>query len=495
MAHTDTHPMDAGLIALSGRLRSGELTATRLAEAMFARIDERNGGLPSYDGAPDAVNAWVHLDAETTFQQAAQADRRIAAGDASPLCGIPIAVKDLFAVAGQPVTASSRVLDPEPADADSAPWAALSAAGAVYAGHTHTHEFAAGGTTDQVGNPWDLSRSAGGSSGGSAAAVATGMVPAAIGTDTAGSVRIPAALCGVSSFKPTYNRVPMHGVIPLAPTLDHVGPIARTLADCAVLLEALSAAPGARDPWGVFPSGPVPAPEPAALAGARIAITGRADRDEVDEDVRAGYENIRELVRSLGADLVELPAPEDLPASDYDTILIAEARTYHAQYRERLDRYRASVRVFVDPDAAPLPVDAYLRAQARRRRVTARWDEWFREHRVDALLEPTSAIPAPARGTGYDAGKPAGGTDPLTMFTATWNVTGFPVAALPAGVGVRSGLPVAVSLIGAPDADARLLALGIALQEAAPPVAPESAFAAAPGRGIPTPATPERNDQ
>jgi aspartyl-tRNA(Asn)/glutamyl-tRNA(Gln) amidotransferase subunit A len=339
----------------------------------------------------------------------------------------------------------------------------------VYAGHTHTHEFAAGGTTDQVGNPWNLAHSAGGSSGGAGAAVAAGMVPAAIGTDTAGSVRIPAALCGVSAFKPSYHRVPMDGVIPLAPTLDHVGPIAPTLADCAVLLTALTAAPATRDPWGVF-GGPVIAqPERRPLAGARIAITPRADRAEVHDDVRAAYDRMRELARSLGAELVELPAPDDLPAADYDTILIAEARTYHAQHRDRLDRYRASVRAFVDPDAAPLPVDAYLRAQARRRAVTAQWDAWFREHRIDALLEPTSAIPAPLRGSGYDAGKPAGGTDPLTMFTATWNVTGFPVAALPAGVGTDSRLPAGVSLVGGPDTDARLLALGIALQDAAPP--------------------------
>ncbi|MEX0428617.1 amidase [Nocardioides sp. DS6] len=488
MAHPDIqHPLDAGLDALGTRLRTGEFTAVQLAEMVLDRVAQRNGGTPSYDGGPGAVNAWAHLDADTTLRDAAAADVRIAAGDASPLCGVPIAVKDLFAVAGQPLTASSRVLDTVPATRDSAPWAALAAAGAVYAGHTHTHEFAAGGTTDQVGNPWSLAHSAGGSSGGSAAAVAAGMVPAALGTDTAGSVRIPAALCGVSSFKPTYGRVPMDGVIPLAATLDHVGPLARTLADCALLLPVLSAATASRDPWGVFGGRAIPAPERVGLAGRRIAITPRADRDAVDADVRDGYDRIRGLLSSLGAELVELAAPDDLSSADYDTILIAEARAYHAQHRHRLDDYRASVRAFVDPGAAPLPVDAYLRAQTRRRAVTAEWDTWFGENRIDALLEPTSAITAPLRGPGYDAGKPAGGTDPLTMFTATWNVTGFPVAALPAGIGTRSGMPVGVSLVGPADADAHLLALGMALQEAAPPPAW--------GPEVPTPASHERNDR
>lgn len=488
MADHDVPPLDAGLNDLARRLRSRELTATGLATALLDRIAERSGE-PTFDGAPGAINAWAHLDADTTRRQAADADRRLTSGDQSPLCGIPIALKDLFAVAGLPLTASSRVLEGNVADADSAVWTALSNAGAVYAGHTHTHEFAAGGTTDQVGNPWRLAHSAGGSSGGSAAAVAAGMAPAALGTDTAGSVRIPAALCGVSAFKPTFGRVSMDGIIPLAQTLDHAGPIARTLADCAVVLQSLSAAPAARDPWGVFGRPAIPAPEPLALSGLRIATTARADRREVDADVHDGYLRMREVLRSLGAEIVELPAPDDLPAADYDTILIAEARSHHARYRDRADRYRPSVRAFIAPGAPPLAVDAYLRAQARRRAVTAAWDAWFRAHRIDALLEPTSAVTAPLRGHGYDAGEPAGGTDPLTVFTATWNVTGFPVAALPAGLGTRSGLPVGVSLIGAPDTDAHLLAVGIALQEAAPP--PRLAGSGA----VADPAdAPERND-
>lgn len=466
MLDEDVAPLDLSIPAVAASLRDGSLTATALAEAMLARIEERNGGPVSFDGGPDAINAWSHVDPDATLAQAASADRRLAAGDPSPVCGVPIALKDLFAVAGQPLTASSRVREGARATTDSATWAALAAAGAVYAGHTHTHEFAAGGTTDQVGNPWNLAHSAGGSSGGSGAAVAAGMVHAALGTDTAGSLRIPAALAGVSSFKASYGRVPIDGVIPLSATLDHAGPIARTLEDCAVLLPVLTGAPRATDPWGVASRPVVGSPRAADLTGVRIAMTDRPDAIDIplDDDIRTGLAAARAALEELGAVIVEAPNAGDLPKDDYDTILIAEARAYHARYVDRADDYRPSTREFLAPGADPFPVDRYLEAQVRRMAVTARWQRWFAEHRVDAILEPTSATTAPLRGNGYDAGKPIGGTDPLTCFTATWNVTGFPVAALPAGVGEQSGLPVGVSLIGPADADARTLALGIALQ-------------------------------
>ena len=194
---------DLGVLDAAAKLRAGDVSAVELLEACEARIAERNGGEPSFDGAPDAVNAWARLYPERALEAARAADERLAReGDAAPLlCGIPIGVKDLYGVAGLPLTASSRVLEGTVADEDAVAWARLRDRGMVIVGHTHTHEFAAGGTTDQVGNPWDVSRSAGGSSGGSGAALAAGMVPAALGTDTAGSLRIPAALSGVSSIK------------------------------------------------------------------------------------------------------------------------------------------------------------------------------------------------------------------------------------------------------------------------------------------------------
>src|SRR5690242_15612092 len=225
-------PADLGVLEAAEALQARELSAVELTEACLARIEERNGGAPTFEGAPDAINAFVRVYADEAREAAAAADAQLADGSAPPLCGIPLALKDLYDAEGFPTTASSRVLDgAEPAGQDSEMWARLRAAGMVLIGHTHTHEWAAGGTTDQVGNPWDVSRSAGGSSGGSGAALAAGMVPAATGSDTCGSLRIPAAVCGVASIKPTHGRLPLTGVLPLSWTLDHPGPMARTIAD------------------------------------------------------------------------------------------------------------------------------------------------------------------------------------------------------------------------------------------------------------------------
>jgi aspartyl-tRNA(Asn)/glutamyl-tRNA(Gln) amidotransferase subunit A len=211
-------PADLGVLEAARELRARRLSAGELLDAVLARIAARNGGEPTFDGAPDAVNAWARIYPEEAAATARAADARLSGeGDDAPLlCGVPIGVKDLYAVAGLPVTASSRMLEGNVAEEDCVAWARLRAAGMVLVGHTHTHEFAFGGTTDQVGNPWALDRSAGGSSGGSAAALAARMVPATTGTDTAGSLRIPAAMCGISSIKPTHGRVPIAGIVPLA---------------------------------------------------------------------------------------------------------------------------------------------------------------------------------------------------------------------------------------------------------------------------------------
>ncbi|MBV9805329.1 MAG: amidase, partial [Solirubrobacterales bacterium] len=214
---------DLGVLEAVSLLRSGRLSATELTDSCLRRIEERNGGAPTLDGAPDAINAWVRLYPDTAREQAAAADeRRAREGDVAPLlCGVPIGLKDLYAVAGLPLTASSRVLDSERlAAADSPAWAALRGEGVVLLGHTHAHEFAAGGTTDQVGNPHALDRIAGGSSGGSAAALAARMTPASLGSDTCGSLRIPSACCGTCAIKPTHGRISLQGIVPLAPSLD-----------------------------------------------------------------------------------------------------------------------------------------------------------------------------------------------------------------------------------------------------------------------------------
>jgi aspartyl-tRNA(Asn)/glutamyl-tRNA(Gln) amidotransferase subunit A len=471
-----TDAADLGVLEAARELRARRLSAVELLGACLRRIEAGNGGPPTFDGAPHAVNAWVRLYPDLAETLAREADERLAReGEDAPLvCGIPVALKDLYAVAGLPLTASSRVLDGHVASDDSEAWARLRARGMVLVGHTHTHEFAAGGTTDQVGNPWALDRSAGGSSGGSAAALAARMVPAALGTDTLGSLRIPSALCGTSSIKATHGRVPIAGVVPLARTLDHAGPLARTVADCSALLVALAAdGPDVSpllpppEPLGELPLAPRAIPKP--LAGLTIALTDRPGRQSLDPDVGDGLEAARSACERLGARVVEHPAPRELPAPAMSAVLLAEMGWHHGEYADRIDQYRPAIRELVEAGAAATDAAAYIRAQERRAAFTAEWESWFAGHGVDLLLEPTAPIVAQVRGQGYERGHAGGEGDPLIALTSTWDLTGFPAAALPAGVGRRTGLPVGVSLVAPRGAESPLVQAAIDLQERALP--------------------------
>ena len=461
-----TDPADLGVLEAAARLRTRELSAAELLAACLRRIEQRNGGPPSFDGAPDAINAWTRLYPELAAEQARAADERLDRGDAPLLCGIPLALKDLYAVKGLPLTASSRVLADHVADADSIAWARLRDRGMVLVGHTHTHEFAAGGTTDQVGNPWAPERSAGGSSGGSAAALAARMVPAALGTDTLGSLRIPSGLCATSAIKATHGRVPMDGVIALAPSLDHAGPMARSIADCSALLAGLAAG-GAQ----VTPLMPPPArlghpleprPGPRPLDGLVVAVL---ERTRLDPDVADGLDAARGACKQLGARLVSPDPVADPGPQDMTTILLTDMGAEHQAHAAKAELYRASIRELAAAAATATDVGRYLRAQAGRARLTAEWEDWFAANGVDLVLEPTVPIVAQERGQGYDPGHLGGEGDPLIELTAVWDLTGFPVAALPAGVGPRSGLPVGVSLIGPRGAEALLVQAAIDLQE------------------------------
>ena len=441
-----TNLADAGVLESIGLLARREASSRELVEACLDRIRERDGE-QSHDGDPDSINAWVRVYRDDALAAADRADARLAAGNAPALCGVPVGLKDLYAVAGKPITASSRLLDEVP-DVSCPAWLRLESAGMVLLGHLHTHEFAAGGTTDQVGNPWALDRSAGGSSGGSAAALAARMVPAATGTDTAGSLRIPSAVCGTSTIKPTRGTVPTRGLVPLAPTFDHAGPMARSLADCEPLLGALRgvAAPQQRAPLR------------------RVAVSPRFGLVELDPDVAEGFEAALEACRELGTEIVEVPAPAvelELGLVFLD-LVCAEMLVYHHRFDDRRELYRPSIRGFLDyAERGALSAADYIGAQSRRTEATFRWLDWFAEHRIDALLEPTVPIVARPRGHGYDEAF----TDAAEIsFTHYWNWTGFPVAALPSGVGRRSGLPVGVSLIGPAESDWDVLAAGVALQ-------------------------------
>jgi aspartyl-tRNA(Asn)/glutamyl-tRNA(Gln) amidotransferase subunit A len=444
-----THPADLGVLEASAALAARELSSRELTEACLARIRERDG-THSHEGDPESINAWVRVYEEDALAAADGADERLAAGGAPTLCGIPIGLKDLYAVAGKPLTASSRLLDEVP-EYHCDVWARLSAEGMVLLGHLHTHEFACGGTTDQVGNPWALERSAGGSSGGSGAALAARMVPAATGTDTAGSLRIPSSECGTSTIKPTRGLVSIRGIVPLAPTFDHPGPMTRTVAECEPVFAAMTgiAAAAQRRPlrrWAVSP---------------RIA--------DLDPDVADGFERALAAMPGERVDAPPPPARLDILGEFFDLVL-TEMRVWHHRFDDRRDEYRYSNRARLESaeDRAMSAVE-YIAGQNRRVEDADAWRDWLAYHRIDAVVEPTLPIVAPVRGRGYE--EPFGDLDDLSL-THYWDWTGFPVVALPSGVGSRSGLPVSVSLIGAPGADWDLLAWGGALQEKLGTVSP-----------------------
>ncbi len=457
---------DLGVLEAAALLRSGHLSAVELTDACLRRIDTRNGGPPTSDGAPDAINAWARLYPEIAREQASLADeRRANDGDATPpLCGIPIGLKDLYAVDGLPVTASSRLLEGNVAAANATVWNRLREDGMVLLGHTHTHEFAAGGTTDQVGNPHSLRLIVGGSSGGSAAALAARMAPAALGSDTCGSLRIPSACCGTCAIKPTHGRLPLDGIVPLAPSLDHPGPMARTIADCAALLAAMAGAGPAVTPL-MPPPAAIDGPPVSARSGGRpltgvtIALTDRTHRISMADAVGRGLEEAAHTCERLGARILELPAPWTLDWDDLSRILMTDVWAYHQDFADRHDRYRPAIAEFAEVARDFTNAQAYLAAQARRAEGTAMWEDWFRDSDVDLVLEPTLPILPYERGPGYDRGRAGGPGDPLIELTALWDMTGMPVAALPVSWNVG------VSLIGPRGHEAPLIQTAIDLQE------------------------------
>jgi aspartyl-tRNA(Asn)/glutamyl-tRNA(Gln) amidotransferase subunit A len=463
-----TDPADLGVLEASALLRGRHLSSAELTEAFLSRIEERNGGVPTFEGAPDAVNAWVRVYPDQAREAARLADERLAAGEAPLLCGIPLALKDLYGIEGLPLTASSRVLEGNVAGADAAVWAQLRAQGMVALGHTHTHEFAAGGTSDQVGNPWALDRVVGGSSGGSAAAVAAGMTPAALGSDTCGSLRIPSACCGTSTIKPTHGLLSLEGIIPLAPTLDHPGPMARTIAECAALLVGMAAGGPPVNPT-VPPPSPLaelvlaPSSERRPLAGLTIALTDRTEQTSLDADVAAALEAARRACERLGARVVSAPAPWQQDWDDLTRLLLTDVWAYHARHAGRAGLYRPAIAEFVEAAQNFTDAAAYLAAQERRAAGAAAWEQWFADGGIDLLLEPTLPIVPYGRGPGYDRGHAGGSGDPMIALTAMWDLTGMPVAALP--VTWEAG----VSLVAPRGREAALVAAAIDLQESALP--------------------------
>jgi aspartyl-tRNA(Asn)/glutamyl-tRNA(Gln) amidotransferase subunit A len=379
------------------------------------------------------------------------------------LAGVPVALKDLYLTAGVPTTASSRVLEGHDPGVDAAVWERLRDAGAGLLGKTTLHEFAYGTGSHPTRNPWDLTRTPGGSSGGSGAALAARTVPVATGSDTGGSLRIPAAACGLSSLRPTQGRVSTYGALPLSRSLDTTGPMARRMRDVSLLLRLL-AGHDPRDPGSL--DEPVPAYPDAPredLTGVRIGTATRWFWDDVDPSVAATCRAALDRLVARGAELVPFAPPADteqlmaFPGA-YGALMGPEALEHHAAWlADREDRYGESV---LHRLAQAREITPEQHAQARRDR--ARWQHDWRalvaEHRLDAVAHPTLPEPPPVQ--------PDEGRGPVASLRTTraWSVSGFPALSVPAGLDVR-GLPVGLELAGLPEQEARLVGLGIAVDE------------------------------
>ena len=432
-------PLFLSIAALGAAYRRGTLSPVAVTEAALERIKRHDGKL----------NSFITVLAARSLEQAAAAERELAAGqDRGPLHGVPIAIKDLVDMAGVPTTFASRAGSPKLPDADAPVIRRLEAAGAVILGKTNLLEYAYGAVHPDFGqtnNPWDPRRTSGGSSGGSAAAVAAGFCFAALGTDTGGSIRIPAAYCGVVGLKPTFDLVETAGVQPLSWSLDHVGPLARSCADAALLLEAMTGKPF-----------PIARP---ALKGLRFGVMHHAGAERhLEPEVTARFESVLRRLRAAGA-TVKPVAIEGMEgaAEALVTIIEPEASIIHrALIESEPEKYGPDTRRQIEAGFA-VSATAYLDAQALQRRLKSRFADLFKE--VDAILSPAVPWVAPAEDPLLEG---QGGAGEM-LYSAVYNLTGLPAVVIPMGVGTKD-MPTGLQLVTAWNTDATTLSLAAALE-------------------------------
>ncbi len=438
------------LVEAARRIRDGEVTSRQLTEVALERAHRLEPQL----------NAFITLMDEAALADADAADRRRAAGGARPpLLGVPVALKDLYDTAGERTTAGARIYRDRVPARDSTVTARLRAAGAVIFGKNNMLEFAYGEVHPDYGpahNPWNLAHSTGGSSSGTGAAVAAGIGQGNMGSDTGGSIRQPAAWCGIVGLKPTYGRVSRAGVVPLSWSLDHCGPMTRTVADCAAMLAAVA---------GCDPADPTAADRPvddyvAALTGdlrgvriARLADEARAATPETERATQAALA----AMRAAGASVTELPWPDlDDGSVALMAILYAEASSFHEEWiRTRPGDYAEPTRARLEAGLR-LPAIDYLRAQRVRAAVGRRYAELMT--RFDLLVSPTGRGPAPRMGPPQDAPRTGGGDRLLGAigWTGIFDLTGMPAVSVPSGF-TADGLPLAVQIAGRPFAEGAVL--------------------------------------
>lgn len=429
------------IVELARALRRREVTSASVTEGCLRRIEERN---------PD-LNAFITVLAEEARAQARDADRELAAGlDRGPLHGVPISLKDLFDLTGTPTTAASRVRAGHIATSDAVAVQRLRAAGAVIVGKTNLHEFALGTTNEEsaygpVKHPLDPTRSAGGSSGGSAASVLAGMAFASIGTDTGGSIRIPAAACGLVGLKPALGEIDATGVVPLSSTLDHVGPLCRSVEDAAIVFEVLRGTrPSPLDARLHEPAAHTPA-DPTRL---RVAVLGGYFTALLDPEVAASFEQACARLRDAGVTVTDAAIPHAAEiAAVYLHIALSEAAAYHATTLDtRAGDYTVPVRLRLEMGRNILAED-YVRALQGRDVLRQEVDRALES--VDALLLPGLAVPATV--LGKDTVRIGDRDEPVRSImlrqTQLFNITGHPAITLPCGT-TRGGLPISAQLVG-----------------------------------------------
>ena len=430
------------------RLRARETTVEQATNEALRRAEAEQSRL----------NAFIRIMHAEAHQQARGLDQELASGrDRGPLHGIPVTIKDILDIKGVATTAASNVREGSIAQRDCPAVAHLRQAGAVFIGKTNLHEFAFGTTNEDSAfgparNPFDPSRSPGGSSGGSAAALAAGIGLATIGTDTGGSIRIPAAACGLVGLKPTLGEVSTEGVVPLSRTMDHVGPLTRSVADASLVFHALLGDP-AKSP-----------PPPVPLSGLRLAVARKYFCDLLDDGVRNEFEAALDRLRKAGAhvDEIEIHHANDI-APIYLSLVLADGAAYHATTLETMpEKYSPAVRLRLEMGRYILAED-YVRALAGREVLTREVDAALGQH--DALVLPTLPIPAPVLGasTVEIDGKPESIRNVMLRLTQLFDVTGHPAIAIPMGM-TTAGLPTSLQLVGGRQQTDALLRVALACE-------------------------------
>jgi aspartyl-tRNA(Asn)/glutamyl-tRNA(Gln) amidotransferase subunit A len=453
--------MSQSCLQIAAAVQAHQTTARAVCDAALAAAEKLQ----------EKWRAFTLITPELARRQAEEVDRRVGRGEKLPLAGVPLAVKDLVDVAGLPTTCASKAFAKNVARVDSTVVKRLVAAGAVLIGKLNLHECAFGFTGENqtygnCKNPWNAEQIAGGSSSGSAVAVALDICPLALGSDTGGSIRHPAALCGITGLKPTYGRVPLTGVAPLSWSFDHVGPMAHTAAEAALALGVLAGADSEDEACAQRPVPNYLAEIERGVRGLRIGLPGKwffgALEPDVDSAVRAAIDKLLGL--GMQKFDVELPHLEEIVGA-HRAILFPEASSYHqARLAEAPQHYGDDVRPLLLAGLF-LPAIHYVKAQRLRRLVRNRWAEVF--EKVDLLLTPTTPIVATR--FGQQTALLPGGERPLVRAyldsTLPFNFSGHPAMSIPCGFS-REGLPIGIQLVGKPFDEATILRVAHHYQQA-----------------------------